>query len=159
MREQVAAVAAAQVVGPRVLLGQPNGDGRVDEPELRWRAARDRIRADGNQLLGAIADGEEGTDPDPDARDQPPLAVQPEERPIARADQPVAVNNVEEGDGRGRRDEKADHARVGAVADERALAAEQLVRLLDATEARGRGRVLGVQVGVRLLDPLAGRRA
>jgi hypothetical protein len=95
--EQVVAEAADQVVRVGVLVGQPDGGWRVDEPEVRRRAPSDRIGADGNHLLCAITDVEEGTDPEGHPRDQPPLAAEPKEPPVAAADQPVVVNDVEKG--------------------------------------------------------------
>src|SRR4029453_19260555 len=70
--------------------------------QVRLRAARARIGAHSHNLLGGITDAEERTEPDPHARDLPAAAAQTEQPAVAAADQPVVLNNVEEGDRRSR---------------------------------------------------------
>src|SRR5439155_13439694 len=94
---------------------------------------------------------EEGTAPDLDARDEPPLARQTEERAGVPTDEPVPVDGVEEGDRR-TREGKADQARARAVAPGSALARERLVGLVQAAEAGSRARIARMEIGVCPLD-------
>jgi hypothetical protein len=110
--------------------------------------------ADGDNLLRAITHAEERTEPDPQPRDLPAAAAQPEQPAVAAADQPVVPHDGEEGGRCSRGDDKADHPGSGAVAPACALAGQRLIRLVHASEALGRGRVIGMQIGVRLHDRL-----
>ena len=125
--EQVTAVAALEVVGAWVLSWQPDGGGLVDEPQVRLRLTQERVRAERDHLLAGIAQAEEGAAAETHAGDQPPLAAEPEQPPVACANQPVTVDAVEEGDGRGGGKPEADYAGAVVGAPGCAFAGERLV--------------------------------